>query len=248
MQAKTIDEVLFLLDQIIEENKQKNSPAGYFPALYRKVTQSVKEGIANGEFEDGARMERLDVIFANRYLQAYDSYSKGENLTSSWRVAFHKTTLYWTIVLQHLLWGINAHINLDLGIAAVETVAEEPLEGLKKDFDQINTLLASLVDEVQQELSEIRPTLQYLLKLSGKVDNFLINFSMGKARDGAWKFANTLYAANETERTRMIAERDIKITKVASFISPSGLIPNLIFGAIRLGEKGTVKSKIKTME
>ena len=46
------------------------------------------------------------------------------------------------VILQHLLLGINAHINLDLGIAAVETSPGNQLAPLKNDFDMINKLLA----------------------------------------------------------------------------------------------------------
>ena len=53
MQAKTIDEVITFLDEIIEKSKNENSPIGYFASLYRKVTIRVKDGIHNGEFENG---------------------------------------------------------------------------------------------------------------------------------------------------------------------------------------------------
>jgi hypothetical protein len=49
MQAKTIDEVIEALDAIIETAKKDNSAIGYFPALYRKVTKRVKEGIEKDE-------------------------------------------------------------------------------------------------------------------------------------------------------------------------------------------------------
>ncbi len=56
-QAKTIDEVISLLDDVIARTKRENSWLGYFPALYRKVTVQVKEGIRKGLFEDNPRME-----------------------------------------------------------------------------------------------------------------------------------------------------------------------------------------------
>ncbi|MEM9340712.1 MAG: DUF5995 family protein [Bacteroidota bacterium] len=248
MQAQTIDEVIQLLDEIIENAKKENNPAGYFAALYRKVTKRVKEGILNKEFEDGARMEKLDVLFANRYLEAHHTFFNGDVPTQSWQVAFHNTSRFWPIVLQHLLWGINAHINLDLGIAAAETVAGGSLEELKKDFDQINDLLAELVGEVQNELSQIWPVLKYILALSDSIDNFFINFSMERARDGAWKFANELHLAKQEDREQLILDRDTRIAEVAAYINPPGFIPRFIFGLIRLGERGTIKKRIKILE
>ena len=67
MAATTIDEVLARLTGIIDESLQTGSRAGFFAALYYKVTAKVKEGISKNEFEDGARIEKLDVVFANRY-------------------------------------------------------------------------------------------------------------------------------------------------------------------------------------
>lgn len=91
MQAQTIDVVIRNLDNIIESCRAQNSRLGYFPALYRKVTVQVKEGIANKYFDDGERMERLDVVFANRYLAAFEAYRAGKQITKSWQTAFDPT-------------------------------------------------------------------------------------------------------------------------------------------------------------
>ena len=248
MQAHTIDEVIAILEGIIEESKSKGSPAGYFAALYKKVTSRVKEGILNGEFEDGERMEKLDVLFANRYLEAYAKFSINEDISKSWKVAFDNTNSYWPIVLQHLLWGINAHINLDLAIATAETASGKPINNLRQDFDKINQILSELVGEVQQELSEIWPILKFILTLSGKIDDYMINFSMKKARDGAWKFANELHSAKKTDLSEMIAVRDLKVAKIAAYINPPGIISILVFRLIRLGERGDVTGRIEILK
>ena len=46
---------------------------GLLERQYKK-DMSVKEGIEKGRFDDGPRMEQLDVNFANRYLEAYDQW------------------------------------------------------------------------------------------------------------------------------------------------------------------------------
>lgn len=116
LKASTIDEVIASLDRIIEWSKRTKSRCGYFAALYRKVTCNVRDGIASGYFDDGERMERLDVIFANRYLEAFEAYHSGQSTTQSWILAFDTTQRWSPIVLQHLMVGMNAHINLDLGL------------------------------------------------------------------------------------------------------------------------------------
>ncbi|WP_101448122.1 DUF5995 family protein [Aquimarina sp. MAR_2010_214] len=84
----TIDDVIATLEDIITQSKTNNNPLGYFATLYKKVTIKVKEGIENNFFDDGPRMERLDVIFAKRYLDAYFEYMDHKKVTASWEKAF----------------------------------------------------------------------------------------------------------------------------------------------------------------
>ena len=46
-ELNSIDNVIATLENIIVESESDNSPMGYFPVLYQKVTIKVKEGIEN---------------------------------------------------------------------------------------------------------------------------------------------------------------------------------------------------------
>ncbi len=244
----TIDEVIAALDKIIADSKENSSPLGYFAALYRKVTKKVKEGIAEGFFDDGPRMEKLDIIFASRYIDAYNEYQNNKPVTVSWLKAFDLSKKYWPVVLQHLLIGMNAHINLDLGIAAAEVMKGKDIENLKDDFDKINEILSSLVGDVEKDLSQIWPTLTKILKWTGKVDTWLINFSMELARIGAWKFAVEFANTPQNEQAALIESRDESVAKIGNLITNPGWLIGLLFKMIRLGEKGSVADKIQDME
>lgn len=244
MPATTIDEVISALDQIIAAAREEESRIGYFPALYRQVTIEVKKGIEAGFFEDGERMERLDVIFANRYLEALSQYQRGEVPTRSWLVAFEATERWWPIVLQHLLLGINAHINLDLGIAAARTSPGAQLAGLQGDFNKINGILASLVDEVKHELTVIWPMLGLLDRLAGNTEDKIINFSMKIARQRAWEVAERLAPLSEQEQVPEIADIDQRIALLGRIIWKPGPLTRLILATIRVGERGSVPRKI----
>jgi len=243
----TIDEVIFALDEIIAQSEDNNDPAGYFAALYRKVTIRVKEGIASGFFDDAQRMEQLDVAFANRYLDAYEAYRKNQPVTESWRKAFELLDQYWPIVLQHLLMGINAHINLDLGIAATEVSEGKNLADLETDFNKINEILSSLVHEVQGNLSAVWPALKYILKWSGKVDDYLVDFSMKLARNGAWKFANQFSSVSVEKKELEIALRDTKVAGIVNIILKPGLMATIALRIIRITEQGSVTDKIRKL-
>lgn len=243
-QAKSIDEVIAILERIIQDAEKNNDRIGYFAVLYQKVTAKVKEGIKAGFFDDGPQMEKLDVIFANRYLEAYFAYKNGKTITESWEITFNYSTKYWPIVLQHLLMGMNAHINLDLGIAAAKVSKDRNINELKGDFNRINEVLSSLVNEVQQDLSEIWRPLKWILKLSGKIDNHITDFNMKLARDGAWKFAKRISGKGGDELKTQINQRDKKVALKARIITNPGILISFLFLFIRIGEKGSITDKI----
>ncbi|MEP2026147.1 MAG: DUF5995 family protein [Reichenbachiella sp.] len=247
IQIETIDQVISELDQIIQASIEEENCAGYFAALYRKVTLKVKEGIEQNYFDNGPRMERLDVVFATRYLNAYHAHKSNEPITNSWQVAFDLTSHYWPIVLQHLLIGMNAHINLDLGIAAAEISEGEDIDDLQNDFNKINKILSSLVHEVDRDLGEIWPTFRVIVKVLGKVDDFLVDFSMKLARNGAWKFAKELFNTPDQLKDQMIDTRDQKVAKKASLVTSPGFLISTIFKLIRVSEHGSIAKKIEDL-
>lgn len=248
-ETESIDGVIAQLSDIVESSKvAAGSRIGYFPALYRKMTIEVKRGIEAGSFGDGPRMERLDVIFARRYLDAFDAYRNGGETSRCWAFAFDNAGEWWPIVLQHLLLGINAHINLDLGIAAAHTVPAAQLPDLRGDFDRINEVLASLVGGVEQKLGQIWPVLRLLSPHLGRLDDAIINFSMEKARDQAWAVANRLAPLSEAEQARAIEELDGDTVKLARLIRHPGPLAGTLTRLIRLGERGSVGRIIEILE
>jgi len=244
----SIDEVIEVLETIIFESEAVNNPLGYFAALYKKVTIKVKEGIADNFFDNGPRMEKLDVVFAKRYLDAYYNWQNKNDCTQSWNIAFNTATENRIIVLQHLLLGMNAHINLDLGIAAAQISQNTNIDDLEKDFNKINDILSSLVIEVQNDLSKVWPLLKRILLWTKKADDFLVDFSMELARDGAWQFAKKLSSTFNQNTESLIKARDKKVAQKASIITKPGKIANLIFRIIRFGEKGTVSDRINMLK
>ncbi len=247
-ELKTIDDVLEVLDDIIEETEAQNNVLGYFAALYRRVTLQVKAEIEAGYFEDAERMELFDVLFAKRYIDAYYDYQNGKPVTRSWDKAFELSHNFWPITLQHLLIGMNAHINLDLGIVAAEICKGKNIEGLRNDFYKINEILSSLVHEVQTNLSTIWPPLRQILLKTGQLDNLMVDFSMKIARDGAWNFATELAAKKQENFATCIETRDAVVAGVADIITNNPLSIRILLGTVRIGEIGSVSGKIQKLK
>lgn len=229
MQANNIDDVLRILDGIIVACKAAGDPLGYFPALYRQVTLKVKQGIASGFFDDGPRMDRFDALFASRYLAAYDAFRTGGTPSKSWQVAFQFTQSGQLIILQDLLVGINAHVNLDLGVAAGENFQGQALQDFHGDFDRINDILAGLIPPVEAVIRQFSPLLGILERIGGKDAIEVLDFSMDAARDDAWLHAVLLSLQPPSVWPLTVQALDRKVAFLGKIIAqPRGLVDKAI--------------------
>jgi Family of unknown function (DUF5995) len=247
MAVETIDDVIRALDAIIDWAWTGKNRLGYFAALYRRVTQAVKDGIAKNEFQNGSLMERLDLNFAGRYLQAFDQFRSGQQPTLSWQIAFQAASWWRPLVVEHLLAGINAHINLDLGVAAAVTSPGDQLPGLQADFNQINGVLAGLVRTVEKEMAEVSPLIGLLEKLSLKTDTVIINFSLDKAREFAWDHAVKMAPLCADELQAAIQKLDPEVAALGRLVvSPPWLVKAKVF-PIRMFERSSVRRVIDVL-
>jgi Family of unknown function (DUF5995) len=192
MPVQTINDVVSALDTIVQQSYDNASRLGYFAALYRRVTSAVRDGLNSGQFQNGPLLEKLDVTFASRYLDALATYQTGQTATRSWMLAFQGCEDANLLILQQLLSGMNAHINLDLGIASAQVSPGNQLLEIKPDFDQINALLASQVGAVEAEMATLSPLIGDLEKLTLRTATSVINFNLQAARDHAWFVAQGL--------------------------------------------------------
>lgn len=236
LQAQDIDQVLAMLAGIVARAKEANSPIGYFPALYRQVTLAVQQGIAQGFFDDGPRMRRLDTTFANRYLAAYQTFVAGGQPTSCWDLAFRATRSDQLIILQDLLVAINAHINFDLGIAAAETCPGEGIASLHGDFDKINQLLGKLLPAAEAVIGRFSPLIGLLDQVGGRDERQVLNFSLDAARDDAWNHALVLAQLPQSAWPAALSALDAKATFLGKLVAEPGGLAGKAVEMIRLTE------------
>jgi hypothetical protein len=239
MSCTTIDDVIDQLAELIREARASKSRLGYFPALYRRVTIEVKEGIKSGRFQNGVRMEALDVRFANRYLDALETYQTGGKPSKSWEIAFRKAEDRNLTILQQLLLGMNAHINLDLGIAAAETAPGNDIYSLETDFIEINLILSSLVDDVQKRIAKVSPWVRIMDFFGMRKDELIADFSMKQARTAAWKSAVRIASLQGREKEEEIDRLDKKTALFARLIQA----PKLIKYRLAMKSIGLAESK-----
>ncbi|GAB90255.1 DUF5995 family protein [Gordonia rhizosphera] len=237
----TIADVVAALDEIIEWAGQAPSRLGYFAALYKRITLAVGVAVDDGVFDDGPRMEKLDVAFASRYLDAINGWFHPENYpkpTRSWRTTFQHAEDPDPIIVQHMLSGVTSHIVLDLGIATVQVAGRSGLTAIHRDFDRINAVLASQTNGVVADINELSPALADIYTVLADNQIFVINEAIKALRDSAWRFATILAYEPSFARPLTIRARDVQVAHEAGLVfDPTGLAGALDHAVTRIAER-----------
>jgi len=193
-------------------------------------------------------MDRFDAIFAYRYFTAYEAWKAGAKPTLSWQVAFDGMRSGQLIILQDLLVGINAHINLDLGVAAGETFQGQALEDFHGDFDKINQILSRLLPAVESTVGELSPLLGILAQVGGKDAIEVLDFSMDVARDDSWDHALLLAQQPPSAWPLAVQTLDDKVAFLGRLVArPVGLVAAAV-ALIRDTESQDVPANIAALD
>ena len=223
--AGNVEDVVRLLTAVTDRARAAAHRRGYFAAMYRQMSVAVEQRIAGGYFNDGPRMSRLTAAFANRYLDALDTFSAGAEPTRSWRASFSCAERRDRLILQQVVLGINAHVNLDLGVAAAEVAPGDQIHDLRADFERINNVIGGLLDAVQESIGAFSPLLDLLWRVSDRPGDEVLNFSFKVARDEAWRHAVVLAGLPASERPGVIDSFDRAAALLARLvIEPGGIL------------------------
>lgn len=248
MFASTIDQLSVALHGLSQRFAESGSRLGYFSALYAVMTDRVADGIVTGRFQDRMRMQRLACHFAARYLAALERYEAGEPTPESWTVAFEAAPGWRPIILQHLLLGMNAHINFDLGIAAAEVADGSTLADVERDFNEINLVLADLLGEMQSRLARVSPWMGILDAIGGRTDEAVVDFSMRHARNSAWTMATSLALITPgDDRAQPQARLDARTARLGRHVLHPGPLKEAACLPIRLRQTATPAEVIEAL-
>lgn len=234
---RTFDETITALEGVVDRCASEGDRNGYFAAMYLAVTRTVEERAAAGRFSDGPRMERFVASFAARYLDALGAWRAGRPCPASWTLAFETARRWRPVILQHLLLGMNAHINLDLGVTAAELGREDALEAVRGDFDAVNDVLGELVDGCQGALGTVSPWLGLADRVGGGGDETLIRFSLVAARTQAWRVATRLAPRSGEPLARAIDGVDATAWRVGNAVAHPGVPASAVLLLVRVRER-----------
>ena len=192
--------------------------AGYFPALYYRVTRQVAASIDKTAFTDGERMNVLATDFAQRYTRAWRNViARPRCWEASWAVVGDDRLL----IVQHLLLGINAHVNYDLPQATAEAGRRAgDLSSIRGDFEAINEVLVATSGLVLRDLDHVARWTNEVAAIGG---GRAFNFSLRVARNRAWNAAERLYSMDVGAQSGYLEELDQLVSVIAYLITRPSL-------------------------
>ena len=196
--------------------------SGYFPAMYARITREVETAAAAGRFANGPRMEAFARAFAGWYPPLRHD---GTHVPGCWRAAFDVAGDQRLMIVQHLLLGINAHVNHDLPQVVVALAPPgADLAGLRPDFDAVNDILAESLPMVLRSLGTVSRWVNTAAVLGG---GRLFDFSLQVARRRAWEAAVRMHALDDTARAAYAEELDRLVRVLAYMIVHPGPVSSV---------------------
>lgn len=170
-----------------------------FLACYATMTGNMLDALEAGRFGDTAWVARLLQRFAEYYFDALACYERRleSEVPPVWLLAHEAALRDDAMTVQHLLVGVNAHINYDLVFAVAEllspewtTLPDEQRAKRRADYDLVNAIISESIDRVQDAVLEVRsPWLDVVDKILGPVDEWLISDLITRWRDEVWRQA-----------------------------------------------------------
>lgn len=202
--------------------------SGHFPAMYAHVTIAMQQRVESGDFADPARTAAFTHNFADLYLTAAgDRTGAARCWRASWDVAHDQRLL----IAQHLILGINAHVNYDLPQAVVAAADKTgSLASLRPDFDAVNDVLADAYGQVVSRLNVVSRWTSSAAALGG---GQLFHFSLRVARDQAWGAAERLYVLNSPQRAEYLEDLDRLVGILAFLVTRPPLPVRLLLPLVR---------------
>jgi uncharacterized protein DUF5995 len=204
--VSTIPDVIARLDGIqayveAQSPRGANDGVACFNYLYLQVTKDVLDKVDTGFFSDPDFLTRLDLVFANRYLDALRADAADPSRApSSWKALLEARSDTEIAPMQFAVAGVNAHVNFDLPCTVVATCQQDnraPDFGSQKaDYDKVNQIFGEHMAALRQHF-EGRLERWLDQHLFDAVADHLGGWSVVAARDTAWANANVLWSLRQ---------------------------------------------------
>jgi hypothetical protein len=220
--------VVAKMEQHIARWEAEQDARSVFLSCYRLMTLNMYQALEEGQFDDPAWVGALLEHFAGYFFIALEAYEAGDPATpEAWQIAFEAAKRPGLSPIQHLLLGVNAHINYDLVLAEVDLLDPE-WAGLtldqrarrQADHERVNQVIGETIDAVQDTILEpLQPRLEILDRLMGGLDEWLISRLIRHWRAEVWEAAlNFLETPDPDSRANLRQMRSTQVVRMADSI------------------------------
>ncbi len=211
-----------------------------FLACYRMMTQNMLAALTSGRFYDRDWVARLTHRFAEYYFVALDAYESGAaQVPKVWHHAHEQTRSAAISTVQHLLLGINAHINYDLVFTLLDLLKPEweQLSAAQRrlryrDHCEVNVIIAETLDSVQDTVVErYTPWFNLVDTLCGPLDEWLTLRLIRNWRADVWRQATVLINTHDgAEYTRICQHVEAAALQRATLVTDGSALASHVFG------------------
>jgi hypothetical protein len=232
-ELNTLDDVVNCFTTLERRFNEARDKRAVFATAYLTITRAMKSGIESGRFGDDDWVGIYLRSFARLYVEALRDYEEGDlaRVPRAWRVAFDLGAAREGLIIQHLVLGINAHVNHDLPIALANAGIDPQRPRRYDDHTSVNVVLGATLDALQDHVERLySPVLRLFDNLLGRWDDEF-SFTMVKnAREHAWLACLDLVEARDEDERALARRRvDDASGELAEMIArPLRNIPNLL--------------------
>lgn len=204
---QSVNDVIKNLEMFENYCIQNDDLRGVFATAYLHISRSINKNLLEEKFRNNSWVRKYLVRFGDLYRIALVDYENGNvsRVPKSWKISFQTAKNREGLIIQHLLLGINAHINHDLAIALFDVKIDPDRNDKYVDHVLINQILEKATDGLKQEVAnKYAPILRRLDQSVGSIDEKITNFSIPKAREHAWTFAGALTSSKNNSEERLL--------------------------------------------
>jgi hypothetical protein len=207
-----------------------------FLATYARTTHAVGDAVDDARFEDPEWVARWDVAFADLYLDALAADATDPaSPPRPWRIAFGAEPALHP--LQHVLLGINAHVNFDLPQALLAVINDADFDHpltmarRRRDHERIDAVLSSRVAAEDAQLEAATGGRTLTDRLLQPLNRAASRRFLRESRQKVWHNTILLQQARAigeaTYRARLADLEVLSSARVADLLAPGNALLRL---------------------
>ncbi len=205
----------------------QKDPRAIFLRCYSMMSANMLQALADNRFQNKEWVNKLLHRFAEYYFDALACFDCGETVPAVWQQVHQLSSQKKLHVLQHLLLGVNAHINYDLVLSLHDMLKNDwnklsPQERHSRYQDHVlvNTIIAETIDVVQDEVVEqYSPYMNIIDRFMGRLDEKLLVGLISRWRESVWENAVHMLNSQEAEEKEAVRQAlEKKVLKTCDWL------------------------------